>query len=80
MLSCEEFRRRAGAKPQRLGRSERLHWLMCRACGRFLQETRALDRLIASALSIDVTPPDTRLDEQPQTPIQALRSDKGSRE
>ena len=64
MLHCEEFRRRVGAEPQRLDWSQRLHWLVCRACGRFLREMRALDRLIAPALLIDVPSADRHHHEE----------------
>lgn len=56
MWGCEKFRRGVLAEPQRLDWSERLHWLMCRSCARFLGELRVFDRVIYAALSIDVAP------------------------
>lgn len=56
MLNCEQFRFLAGADPQHLSWRQRLHWLMCRACARYLRMMRAFDRRIRLALNVDFAP------------------------
>lgn len=57
MLNCDQFQWLAGADPQRLSWAQKLHWLSCRGCARYLRKMRALDRRIRRAL--DVTLPGT---------------------
>ena len=63
MKSCKDFRFQVGADPRHLGWRERFHLFMCRACGRYLRETRALDERIETALRIDLEPR-TRNDDE----------------
>lgn len=50
MLNCEQFRFLAGADPERLSFAQRLHWLTCLACARYLRAMRRLNRTIRQAL------------------------------
>lgn len=56
-MSCEEFQFLAGALPRQTNWSQRLHWIMCRACARYLKEMRALDQRIERALALSHYPP-----------------------
>jgi hypothetical protein len=56
MKSCKDFRFQVGADPRHLGWRERFHLFMCRACGRYLRETREFDDRIETALCIDLEP------------------------
>lgn len=55
MLNCEQFQLLAGADPQHLSWGQRLHWLTCRACARYLRFMRAFDRRIRLALNVDLS-------------------------
>lgn len=50
MLNCEQFRFLAGADPVRLSFAQRLHWLTCLGCARYLRAMRRLNRTIRQAL------------------------------
>lgn len=57
MLNCEQFQWQTGADPGRLSWRQRVHWLTCRACARYLRAMRALDRQIERALNITLSLP-----------------------
>lgn len=50
MLNCEQFRFLAGADPEHLSFAQRLHWLTCLACTRYLKAMRHFNRRIRQAL------------------------------
>lgn len=50
MLNCEQFRFLVGADPVRLSFTQRLHWLTCLGCARYLRTMRRLNRTIRQAL------------------------------
>lgn len=52
-MKCEEFQFLAGALPHEMNWKQRLHWIICRACARYLREMRELDRRIESALVLE---------------------------
>lgn len=54
MLKCEDFQFLAGADPRHLTWGQRMHWLMCRTCARYLGSMRKLDRKIEEALKIEL--------------------------
>lgn len=52
MLNCERFRFHVGADPERLNCAQRLHWLTCIACARYLRSMRTFNRRIREALEL----------------------------
>jgi hypothetical protein len=58
-MNCLEFRRIAGADPQRLESEAQVHASECPACARYLAEVLDLDARIARALAVPV--PDARV-------------------
>lgn len=52
-MRCEEFQFLAGALPRKMNWGQRLHWITCRACARYLREIRELDHRIERALAFE---------------------------
>lgn len=50
MLSCEEVRFEVGADPRHRSWGQRVHLLMCGACGYYVRTMQALDQQIESTL------------------------------
>jgi hypothetical protein len=56
MISCLEFRRRAGAEPFAGDAAMEAHRLECAACARYQDELRAMDGVIRRALAVEPGP------------------------
>ena len=52
MLSCEKFRFLAGADPEHLPCSQRLHRLICIGCARYLRDMRRFNGRIREAMRL----------------------------
>jgi hypothetical protein len=53
-MECSEFKRAAGAEPQRLSAAARAHLARCPACERYAQHMSNLDDLLQRALQVPV--------------------------
>lgn len=54
-MECTEFKRAAGADPQRLSGAAREHMIRCRACEQYAQHMLSLDGLLQRALRVPVS-------------------------
>src|SRR5688572_29481961 len=70
-MECAEFKRAAGAEPQRLSAAAHEHMSRCLACERYAQHMLSLDALLQRALQLPVTNP-RRAQHRPHTSMRWL--------